>query len=128
MKNELQIKGVIIMSYSIGIYVKVEGCDKFAKIAYPEYSSPSYNLGRLFRSCMDWNFKSEEYYRCDYAVERLNKGIKELMYCPKEHLKLNPTLSMGSVASSLDILSSVRECILKQAENIPLECMYMKWE
>lgn len=29
MKNELQIKGVIIMSYSIGIYVKVEGCDKF---------------------------------------------------------------------------------------------------
>lgn len=128
MKNELQIKGVIIMSYSIGIYVKVEGCDKFAEIAYPEYSSPSYNLGRLFRSCMDWNFKSEEYYRCDYAVERLNKGIKELMYCPKENLKLNPTLSMGSVASSLDILGSVRECILKQAENIPLECMYMKWE
>lgn len=116
------------MSYSIGIYVKVEGCDKFAEIAYPEYSSPSYNLGRLFRSCMDWNFKSEEYYRCDYAVGRLNKGIKELMYCPKEHLKLNPTLSMGSVASSLDILGSVRECILKQAENIPLECMYMKWE
>ncbi len=36
------------MSYSIGIYVKVEGCDKFAEIAYPEFSSPGYKLGRLF--------------------------------------------------------------------------------
>lgn len=45
------------MSYSIGIYVKVEGCNKYAKIAYPDYSSPTYNLGKLFRACMDWNFK-----------------------------------------------------------------------
>lgn len=37
-------------------------------------------------------------------------------------------LGLDKVASSLDILGSVRECILKQAENIPLECMYMKWE
>nr|DAZ66944.1 MAG TPA: hypothetical protein [Caudoviricetes sp.] len=116
------------MSYSIGIYVKVEGCDKYAEIAYPEYSSPSYNLGRLFRSCMDWDFKSEEYYRCDYASEHLNKGIKELVYNPNEYIKMFPELSMGSVASSIDILGSIAGCILEQAENIPLECMYMKWE
>lgn len=83
------------MSYCIGIYVKVNGCDKYVQATYPTYYKPTYNLGKLFRACMNWNFKNEEYYRCDYAVERLNKGIKELMYCPKEHLKLNPTLSMG---------------------------------
>lgn len=55
------------MSYSIGIYVKVEGCDKYAEIAYPSHSSPSYNLGKLFRSCMNWNFNSSEYYRCDHV-------------------------------------------------------------
>ena len=31
------------MSYCIGIYVKVEGCDKYVEIAEPFYSSPSYN-------------------------------------------------------------------------------------
>lgn len=41
-------------------FVKVEGCDKYAEIAEPFYSSPTYNLGKLFRTCMDWQFKSSE--------------------------------------------------------------------
>lgn len=116
------------MSYSIGIYVKVEGCDKFAEIAYPEYSSPSYNLGRLFRSCMDWNFKSEEYYRCDYAMERIDKGIKEIAYNSDEYTELLPSNGWGTMSSALNSLDSIRECILEQSEDIPLECMYMRWE
>lgn len=39
------------MSYDIRICVKVEGIDKYADIARPEYDSPTYNLGEMFRSC-----------------------------------------------------------------------------
>lgn len=116
------------MSYDIGIYVKVEGCDKFAEIACPFYPSPSYNLGRLFRSCMDWDFKVEEYYRCDCAVERLGKGIKELSYNPYRYAGLIPGNDWGRMPSALNALVSIRDCILEQAEEIPLECMYMRWE
>lgn len=71
------------MSYSIGIYVKVEGCDKFAEIAYPEYSSPSYNLGRLFRSCMDLNYylfhkKSCHDECCDCPLDSVESMIEWL--------------------------------------------------
>lgn len=44
------------MSYDISIYVKVDGIDKYAEVATPEYSSPTYNLGKLFRACMDWDY------------------------------------------------------------------------
>ena len=37
------------MSYDLRIAVKVDGCDKFAEIAEPEYSSPAYNLGKMYR-------------------------------------------------------------------------------
>jgi hypothetical protein len=119
---------VINMSYCIGIYVKIEGCNKYAEIAYPDYSSPSYNLGKLFRACMDWNFRSIEYYRCDYAIEHLDKGIKELAYNPNKYAKLIPPLSLGTPSSALNTLDSIRGCILEQAEDIPLECLYMRWE
>lgn len=116
------------MSYDIGIYVKVEGCDKYALIAEPFHSSPSYNLGKLFRSCMNWNFKSEEYYGCDYAVERLNKGIKELTHNPYGYAGLIPGNDWGRMPSALNALLSIRDCILEQAEDIPLDCLYMRWE
>lgn len=116
------------MSYSIGIYVKVEGCNKYAKIAYPDYSSPTYNLGKLFRACMDWNFKSSEYYRCDYVMERIDKGIKEIAYNSNGYTELLPSNGWGTMSSALNALDSIRECILEQAEDIPLECMYMRWE
>lgn len=115
------------MSYSIGIYVKVEGCGKYVEIAYPFYSSPSYNLGRLFRSCMNWNFNPNEYYRCDHVIEHLDRGIKELAYSPDNYTKLIPVSSIGTTSSALNMLDSIRDCILEQVEDIPLDCMYMNW-
>lgn len=116
------------MSYNIGIYVKIEGCDKYTEIAYPVYSSPTYNLGKLFRTCMDWKFENSEYYRCDYAIERVEKGIKELSYNSDEYSELLPSNGWGTMSGALDTLNSIRECILEENEEIPLECMYMKWE
>lgn len=115
------------MSYSIGIYVKVEGCDKYAEIAYPFLSSPSYNLGKLFRSCMNWNFNSSEYYRCDHVLEHLDRGIKELAYNSNKYTKLIPVSSILTTSGALNVLDSIRNCILEQAEDIPLDCMYMYW-
>lgn len=42
------------MSYDLRVAVKVQGCDKYADIAEPEYANPTYNLGDMFRACMDW--------------------------------------------------------------------------
>ena len=116
------------MSYSIGIYVKVEGCSKYAEIAYPDYSSPTYNLGKLFRASKDRNFKSSENYRCDYVMERIDKGIKEIAYNSDEYTELLPSNGWGTMHGALNTLNSIRKCILEQAEDIPIDCMYMRWE
>ncbi|WP_270468033.1 hypothetical protein [Catenibacterium mitsuokai] len=115
------------MSYSIGIYVKVEGCDKYVEIAEPFYASPSYNLGMLFRSCMDWDFKLEEYYKCDHVIEHLDRGIKELRYKPYDYAGLIPGNDWQGMPNALYVLDSIKDCILEQAEEIPLDCMYMNW-
>ena len=48
------------MSYDLRIRVKAEGCDKYPVIATPECDSPTYNLGKMFRACMDWNYNQSE--------------------------------------------------------------------
>ena len=116
------------MSYCIGIYVKVEGCGKYVQTTYPTYYKPTYNLGKLFRACMDWQFKNSEYYRCDYVMERIDKGIKEIAYNSDEYTELLPSNGWGTMHGALNTLNSIRKCILEQAEDIPLECMYLKWE
>lgn len=116
------------MSYCIGVYVKVEGCDKYAKIAYPDYSSPTYNLGKLFRACMDWNFKSSEYYRCDNVIEYVEKGIEELEHNSLKYTKLLPSNGWGTMSGAIETLRSIRECILEENEYIPLKCLYLRWE
>ena len=115
------------MSYSVGIYVKVEGCDKYALIAEPFYSSPTYNLGKLFRACMDWDFNSSEYYRCDHVIEHLDRGIKELTHNPYGYAGLIPGNNWRETPSALNALLSIRDCILEQAEDSTLDCMYMNW-
>ena len=48
------------MSYDLRIRVKAEGCDRYPVIAEPEYDSPTYNLGKMFRACMDWDYNQYE--------------------------------------------------------------------
>jgi hypothetical protein len=68
------MKGAV-MSYDLRVAVKVEGCDKYANIAEPEYGSPTYNLGAMFRACMGWFFIQGEYYRCDFVMPKVEHGI-----------------------------------------------------
>lgn len=125
------------MSYDIGIYVKVEGCDKYAMIAEPEYSSPTYNLGKMFRACMDWDYSQSEkdsdgkyqtcYYKCDFVIEKVEHGIKELRTNRSKYEKYNPSNGWGSIGSAIESLESLRKCIYEQAEDIPIDCLYMAW-
>ena len=125
------------MSYDIEIYVKVEGCDKYATIAEPEYAHPTYNLGRMFRACMDWNYSQSEkgedgeyhtcYYKCSEIINNVERGIRELRCNRKEYEQYEPDNGWGTISSAIHVLESLRTCIYEQAEDIPLECLYMSW-
>ncbi len=125
------------MSYDIRIRVKAEGCDKYPVIAYPEHDTPTYNLGKMFRACMDWDYSQSEmgqdgkyhkcYYRCDFVIKKVERGIKELTENRKEYEKYNPENGWGDLDGALRVLKSLRECIYEQAEEIPLDFLYMSW-
>ncbi len=125
------------MSYDISIRVKAEGCDKYPVIAYPEHDQPTYNLGKMFRACMDWDYSQSEigkdgkyhkcYYKCDFVIKKVERGIKELTENRKEYEKYNPENGWGDLDGALRVLKSLRECIYEQAEEIPLDCLYMSW-
>ena len=78
------------MSYDLRIAVKVDGCDKFAQIAEPEYSSPTYNLGKMFRACTGWNYKQGEYYKCSDVIGNIEKGVKELRANKAQYKQYEP--------------------------------------
>lgn len=125
------------MSYDIRISVKVQGCDKYAVIAEPEYPSPTYNLGRMFRACMDWDYSQSElgtdgkyhtiYYPCDLALEKITRGINELHINREKYEVYEPDNGWGTIEGAARALESLRDCILTQSEDLPLNCLYMSW-
>lgn len=115
------------MSYDLRISVKVEGLDKFVTIAYPEINSPTYNLGDMFRKCMDWYYNQGEKYRCSEVIGYIEHGINELTYHSREYEVFVPANGYGDIGEALETLKSLRKCIREQAEYIPMEYMYMNW-
>lgn len=123
------------MSYDLRIGVKVEGAeDLYAVIAEPEYSSPTYNLRDIFVACMDWDYKQSEWYNVAEVLPKIYRGIQELELHTKKYKKYNPPNGWGDVGSALEVLNSLKDCILKNGpENswswneIPYELMYMCW-
>ena len=83
------------MSYDLRIAVKVRGCAKFAEIAEPEYSSPTYNLGEMFRACTGWDFEPGEYYRCSDVIGNIERGIKELRTNKAQYKQYEPENCWG---------------------------------
>lgn len=126
------------MSYDIYISVKVAGAENlYATIAEPEYHSPTYNLGKMFRACMNWDYSQSEkdengeyktcYYRCDEVINYVEHGLRELRTNRMEYEQYNPENGWGSLDGAIKCLESVRACIYEQAERIPIECLYMSW-
>ncbi|HGQ3295440.1 TPA: hypothetical protein ACL8J6_001418 [Streptococcus pneumoniae] len=48
------------MSYDLEILAKIESGD-YICIAEPKNSSPTYNLGRMFRVAMNWDFDQGQF-------------------------------------------------------------------
>lgn len=115
------------MSYDIRLSVKVEGCDRFAEIAEPELPSPTYNLGKMFRACTGWNFTQGEQYKCSEVIDMIDRGIRELRFNRAEYEKYNPKNGWGDISGAIRVLESLRKCIYENAEDIPLNCLYVCW-
>lgn len=115
------------MNYDLRIAVKVDGCDKFAQIAEPEYSNPTYNLGKMFRACTGWNYKQGGYYKCSDVIGNIEKGVKELRANKVQYKQYEPENGLGKVADAVVALENLRDCIYEQAEEIPLDCLYVAW-
>jgi len=115
------------MSYDIRLGVKVEGLDQIVEIGEPELSSPTYNLGTMFRACTGWNYKQGEYYRCSDVIDKIEHGIRELRTRPSAYKVLEPSNGWGSLDGALRVLESMRDCIYERAEDIPIEHLWIAW-
>ena len=65
------------MSYDLEILGKIENGD-YICIDEPKYSHPTYNLGKMFRVAMDWDFNQGTIYNIADIFENIQSGITEL--------------------------------------------------
>lgn len=115
------------MSYDIRICVKIDGLDKYAAIAAPEYDDPTYNLRDMFVACMGWEYEQGVKYPCAKVIEYVNEGIKELRTNREKYVKYNAPNGWGTIVSAIEALESLRDCIYEESEHIPIEHLYMGW-
>lgn len=117
------------MSYDLRVAVKVEGCDKYADIAEPEYANPTYNLRDIFVACMGWDYKQGKYYRCDEVLPKINHGIQELETKRDKYTFYSPSNDWGNIDNAYETLRSLVRCMWEESEceEIPLKCLYMCW-
>lgn len=121
------------MSYDIRFAVKVAGTDNdvYAVIGEPEYDSPTYNVGEIFRKSMDWDFSQSEWYKLEEYIPNIERGIHEMRFNAKAYKKMEPDNGWGSTDTVLRCLNSIMEWISDGDKgwnsDIPLSCIYMCW-
>lgn len=123
------------MSYDIRFGVKVEGAaDVYAIIGQPKYDSPSYNIREIFVRCMDWDYEQGKWYRLDFVIPKVEGGIQELIANKHFYKQFEPDNGCGSVESAKNCLWSIykwfypdNEWDREWDEDIPMNCIYMKW-
>lgn len=123
------------MSYDIHLGVKVEGGkDLFAVIDEPQYGHPTYNIGEMFRACMDWDFEQGEWYKLSDVLPNIERGLHELRFNEHKYIPYNSPNGWGTTQSARTALESLLECIGNNLpgsswgwNQIPLELLYMRW-
>ena len=121
------------MSYDLRLGVKVEGADIIAVIGEPEYPSPTYNLGKMFRACTGWDFKQGEWYRVSEVWPKIEHGISELRMHSTKYKHLEPENGWGTVSSAIKTLESLTECIRQTVDGnyswnkIPPDKLWVCW-
>src|SRR5699024_1178933 len=115
------------MSYDLEVLVKVDGDGGYARIAQPEYSSQTYNLGKMFRKAMNRDFKQGIEYKCIDIIGCIDNGITSLKIYPSHYREYEPENKWGTVESAIRDLESLRDCIYETAEYVPIEHLYVRW-
>lgn len=126
------------MSYDIRFAVKVEGApeDTFAVIGEPEYDSPTYNLGKMFRACTGWDFEQSKFYKVSEVLPMVRHGIEELKLHPEKYKKYEPDNGWGTVGSAMRALDSIVEWFEEKSiyglagswnADVPLDCIWIAW-
>lgn len=123
------------MSYDLRVGVKVEGAeDCYAVIAEPEFHSPTYNLGTMFRKCTGWDFVQGEWYRVSDVLPLIERGIHELEFNPDEYHKYDAPNGWGTVSGAIQALRSLYTCIMNETgeggwswNEIPIGCLWVSW-
>lgn len=113
------------MSYDLRLCVKTERGNFVLTYCQPEYASPTYNLGKIFRESMGWNFKQGKEYRVDKVLDQILKGINELTHFPGKYKKYEPDNGWGSVEDALKALLSLARAI--EDSDIALDELYVRW-
>jgi len=125
------------VSYDIRFGVKVAGApdDCFAVIGEPEYSSPTYNLRKMFVACMDWDYRQGEWYKLNDVLPKIERGVHELKFNVAAYKKYNPPNGWGNTGSALQVLQSILDYFSDSWDGIvgtwnaeiPYDCIYMRW-
>ena len=113
------------MSYDLRLCVKTERGNFVLTYVQPEYASPTYNLGKIFRESMGWDFEQGKEYRVDNVINKIVKGIGELTYFPERYKKYEPDNGWGSVEGALEDLLSLARAI--EDSDIALDELYVRW-
>ena len=127
----IEIKGRV-MSYDLRIAVKVQDTDIYAVIAEPEYSSPTYNIGEMFRKATGWDFEQGKWYKVSDVLPLIEHGIHELRYKEDKYRQYDSPNGWGTTQSARKALESLATCIENQTngwgwQQIPLEHLYVAW-
>ena len=124
------------MSYDLRFGTKVatdDGSDLFVVIGYPEYDSPTYNLGEMFRACTGWDFKQGEWYKAEDVLPLIRHGLAGLTAYPGKYRKYEPGNGWGTVEGAAHTLRSLIEGIEEYGEPdgnwsaVPLKYLYVRW-
>jgi len=123
------------MSYDLRLAVKIEDGDKtyYPVLAMPEHHSPTYNIGTMFRKCMDWDFEQGTFYRVDEVLPKIERGIHELQFNEEAYKQYNSPNGWGNTDSALRALTSLVECIRETQqgwncwEAMPLHLLWVAW-
>lgn len=112
------------MSYDIEFQVKTE-YGQFIKIGEPDHASPTYNLGKMFRTAMNWDFEQFKPYRVSDILPHIERGISELQNHPENYRQYEPENKWGTVETAIVTLESLVRFI--NNSEIPEEYLYMFW-
>ena len=124
------------MSYDIRFAVKVADTENmYAVIGEPENHSPTYNIGKLWRKAMDFDFEQGRWYPVAELIPHFERGIHELTFNAVAYRALEPENGWGNSGTALRAMQSIIGWLTDDWNGLrggwnadsPIECIYMSW-